>query len=131
MLYILTKPSSETICLWITPSSIYKCEPMIRKIESQGYKAMYLPPYSPELIPIKQFWSLERKNKAWQDYERRHLSSKIGDAYNDVLISVFFFLAFAVTLNAESLSAATKHRSNTHVLFFKKINVYLLNEEPL
>lgn len=33
--------------------TIHKSRPMIRKIESRGYRVMYLPPYSPELNPIE------------------------------------------------------------------------------
>lgn len=45
--------------------SIHKSKPMIRKIESRGHKTMYLPPYSPELNPIEQFWAIvkERLNR--------------------------------------------------------------------
>ncbi|ORE16503.1 hypothetical protein BCV71DRAFT_292177 [Rhizopus microsporus] len=35
-----------------------KSKLMIHKIESRGYRAMYLPPYSPELNPIEQFWAI-------------------------------------------------------------------------
>jgi hypothetical protein len=34
---------------------IHKSHPMIRKIESKGYRVMHLPPCSPELNPIEQF----------------------------------------------------------------------------
>lgn len=39
-------------------ASIHKSQPMQRKIEKRGYNIMYLPPYSPELNPIEQFWAL-------------------------------------------------------------------------
>ena len=35
--------------------TIHKSHPMIRKIESRGYRVMYLPPCSPELNPIERF----------------------------------------------------------------------------
>ena len=35
--------------------TIHKSLPMIRRIESRGYRVMYLPPCSPELNPIEQF----------------------------------------------------------------------------
>ncbi|KAG1501917.1 hypothetical protein G6F46_003392 [Rhizopus delemar] len=35
--------------------NIHKPHPNIRKIESRGYRVMYLPPCSPELNPIEQF----------------------------------------------------------------------------
>jgi hypothetical protein len=39
-------------------ASIHKSKPMIRKIESKGYRIIYLPLYSPELNPIEQFWAI-------------------------------------------------------------------------
>ena len=41
--------------LVINYCTIHKSHPMIRKIESRGYRVMYLPPCSPELNPIEQF----------------------------------------------------------------------------
>ncbi|KAG1473040.1 hypothetical protein G6F56_001176 [Rhizopus delemar] len=35
--------------------TIHKSKPMMREIESRGYKPMYLPPYSPELSSTEQF----------------------------------------------------------------------------
>jgi hypothetical protein len=42
-------------------ASIHKSQPMKRKIEKRGYKLMHLPPYSPELNPIEQFWALVKR----------------------------------------------------------------------
>jgi transposase len=39
-------------------ASIHKFQSMIRKIDRRGYKVIYLPPYSPELNAIKQFWGV-------------------------------------------------------------------------
>ena len=38
--------------------TIHKSYPMIRKIESRGYRVMYLASYSPELNAIENFWAL-------------------------------------------------------------------------
>ncbi|KAG1148408.1 hypothetical protein G6F37_000414 [Rhizopus arrhizus] len=35
--------------------TIHKSHPMIRKIESRGYRVTYLPPYLPEFNPIEEF----------------------------------------------------------------------------
>jgi hypothetical protein len=40
--------------LVINYCTIHKSHPMIRKIESRGYRVMYLSPCSPELNPIEQ-----------------------------------------------------------------------------
>ncbi|KAG1446092.1 hypothetical protein G6F46_011913 [Rhizopus delemar] len=74
--------------LVIDNASIHKSKPMVRKIESRGYKVMYLPPYSPELNPIEQFWAIvQGKMKRDQLMTEENLSSRIADACNDVLIS--------------------------------------------
>lgn len=61
---------------------------MIRKIERSGYKMMYLPPYSPELNSIEQFWGVFKgKMKCDRLLAEENLSDQIADACNDVLIS--------------------------------------------
>lgn len=59
----------------------------IRKyIESHGYGCAYLPPYSPELNPIEQFWSVcKSKVKREALLKEKALSSKIREACNNVL----------------------------------------------
>jgi transposase len=69
-------------------ASIHKSKPMLRKIESKGYKVMCLPPYTPELNPIEQFWAMVKgKMKRDRLMSEENLSSRIGDACNNVLIS--------------------------------------------
>ncbi|KAG2226178.1 hypothetical protein INT45_003323 [Circinella minor] len=69
-------------------TSIHKSKPMIRKIESKGYRVMYLPPYSPELNPIEQIWAIVKgKMKRDRLMNEENLSSRITDACNDILIS--------------------------------------------
>ncbi|KAG0735409.1 hypothetical protein G6F57_014291 [Rhizopus arrhizus] len=69
-------------------ASIHKSKPMLQKIESKGYKVMYLPPYSPELNPIEQFWAIVKgEMKRDRLMSEENLSSRIGDACNAVLIS--------------------------------------------
>lgn len=61
----------------------------IRKyIEAHGYGCICLPPYSPELNPIEQFWSVcKSKVKRETFLEEETLSSKIREACNQVLTS--------------------------------------------
>lgn len=103
-------------------ASIHKSKPILRKIESKGYKVMYLPPYSPELNPIEQFWAMVKgKMKRDRLMSEENLSSRIIMMYSSVI-----FIAFVITLNAKSLNAIIKHRSNMRVflsnkcLFFKR-----------
>jgi transposase len=68
--------------------TIHKSHPMIRKIESRGYRVMYLSPYSPELNPIEQFWALVKgKMKRHRLMNEENLSQRIADACNDVRFS--------------------------------------------
>lgn len=61
----------------------------IRKyIETHGYGCINLPPYSPDLNPIEQFWSVCKcKVKREALLKEETLSSKIRDACNQVLPS--------------------------------------------
>lgn len=36
---------------------IHSADDIEEMISERGYRSIYLPPYSPELIPIKKFWS--------------------------------------------------------------------------
>lgn len=75
-------------------ASIHKSAPMKRKIESRGYHVMYLPPYSPELNPIEQFWAIVKgKLKGHRLMTEENLSSRIADACNEVLISDLYGFA--------------------------------------
>ncbi|RCH88390.1 hypothetical protein CU097_010924 [Rhizopus azygosporus] len=69
--------------LVVDNARIHKSKPMIRKIEVRDYRVMYLPPYSPELNPIEQSW-VSVKGKMMKE---ETLSSRNGDAYNDVRFS--------------------------------------------
>ena len=51
--------------------TVHKSHPMIRKIEGRGYRVMYLPPYSPELNAIENFWAIVKgKNEAREPDDR-------------------------------------------------------------
>lgn len=68
--------------------SIHNSKPMIRKIESRGYRVMYLPPYSPELNPIEQFWAIVKgRLKRQRLMTEENLSSRIAEACNDIPVS--------------------------------------------
>ena len=67
---------------------IHKHQDIKNLIESRGYKCVYLPPYSPELNPIEQFWSVcKSKLKREQLLEEETLTSRIADACNRILYS--------------------------------------------
>lgn len=68
--------------------TIHKSHPMIRKIESRGYRVMYLFPYSPELNPIEQFCALFKgKMKRHRLMIEENLPQRIAEACNNVRFS--------------------------------------------
>ncbi|CEP09550.1 hypothetical protein [Parasitella parasitica] len=59
-----------------------------RYVVNRGYSCVYLPPYSPELSPIEQFWSaVKSKLKRKKLLMKETLSSRISDTCNSVLYS--------------------------------------------
>lgn len=57
-------------------------------IEQRGYGCIYLPPYSPELNPIEQFWSVcKSKLKRERLLKEETLSSRIAEACNNIYLS--------------------------------------------
>jgi transposase len=67
---------------------IHKNKDIQLYIESRGYRCVYLSPYSPELNPIEQFWSIVKsKLKRVALLEEETLSTRISDACNKVMIS--------------------------------------------
>ncbi|KAG1408867.1 hypothetical protein G6F60_001111 [Rhizopus arrhizus] len=62
---------------------IHKHEDIQKHIESRGYGCLYLPPYSPELNPIEQFWSIcKSKLKKEQLLDEETRTTRITDACN-------------------------------------------------
>ncbi|KAI5950228.1 hypothetical protein KGF54_005185, partial [Candida jiufengensis] len=53
-----------------------------RIIEARGYKCLYLPPFSPELNPIEQFWFLLKQHIKREPMSKDTLSLRIKDASN-------------------------------------------------
>ncbi|KAG1150146.1 hypothetical protein G6F37_011268 [Rhizopus arrhizus] len=54
-------------------------------VTERGYKCIYLPPYSPELNPIEQFWSIvKNKVKRSQFQTKEDLLTRITEACNNV-----------------------------------------------
>ncbi|GAA5809628.1 hypothetical protein MFLAVUS_003040 [Mucor flavus] len=51
---------------------------------NKDYKCVYLPPYSPELNPIEQFWAIVKRN---QLTEPETLAQRVTEACNDVPLS--------------------------------------------
>ena len=69
---------------------IHQHEDIRKHIENRGYRCIYLPPYSPELNPIEQFWSIcKSKLKREQLLEEETLTIRIQMAYNQILIGDF------------------------------------------
>lgn len=64
------------ISLWIMPI-IHTHVDIQKFIKQRGYGCIYLPPYSPELNPIEQFWSVwKSKLKKRKDSEGRNIDNE-------------------------------------------------------
>ena len=64
-------------------------------IESRGYKCLYLPPYSPFLNPIEEFWSKVKagiRRNALKTDDR--LSDRICESVNKVTIANFWYCSY-------------------------------------
>ncbi|KAI7876055.1 hypothetical protein K492DRAFT_135768 [Lichtheimia hyalospora FSU 10163] len=67
---------------------IHTASDISKYIENRRYQCLYLPPYSPELNPIEQFWSVcKSKLKREKLLDDETLSSRIADACNHIYIS--------------------------------------------
>ena len=61
-----------------------------KDINSRGYRYVYLPPYSPELNPIDQFWSVVKsKVKRNKLLEKKSLMTRISEACSSLYFSDF------------------------------------------
>jgi transposase len=69
---------------------IHTSEDIAKYVESRGYRCVYLPPYSPELNPIEQFWSVVKsKVKRNKFLEKETLMARITEASNSLKLSDF------------------------------------------
>ncbi|KAG2208751.1 hypothetical protein INT47_007850 [Mucor saturninus] len=67
---------------------IHKNVDIERYIVNCGYGCVYLPPYSPEVNPIEQFWSVVKsKLKREKLLEKETLTTRISGACNSILFS--------------------------------------------
>ncbi|CAO3694473.1 unnamed protein product [Rhizopus stolonifer] len=67
---------------------IHTSDSIRRFIENRGYGCVYLPPYSPELNPIEQFWSVVKsKLKKEKLLQTETLNMRIAEACQKVLFS--------------------------------------------
>lgn len=74
--------------------TIHKSKPMMRKIESFGYKLMYLSLYSPELNLIEQFWAiLKGKLKCHKLLTEERMSDRIAEACNTIPSEILYNFA--------------------------------------
>lgn len=66
---------------------IHQSKQIEEEIIKRNYRCIYLPPYSPELNPIEQFWSVVKsKIKRNNLLDEETLSSRIGEACNRVSV---------------------------------------------
>ncbi|KAI5959936.1 uncharacterized protein KGF55_005168 [Candida pseudojiufengensis] len=65
-------------------ASIHKNASIQRIIESHGFKCLYLSPFSPELNPIEQVWSMLKGKVRRHTLEKDTLSSRIKEAATQI-----------------------------------------------
>ena len=66
-------------------ASIHTAKEIDELITKRGYKSIYLPPYSPELTPIEQFWAIvKNKVKRSRFEDKEDLFTRITEACNSV-----------------------------------------------
>ncbi|KAG1578520.1 hypothetical protein G6F48_011862 [Rhizopus delemar] len=69
---------------------IHTSEDIAKYVESRGYHCVYLPPYSPELNPIEQFWSVVKsKVKRNKFLDKETLMTRITEASNSLKLCDF------------------------------------------
>ncbi|CEG76437.1 hypothetical protein RMATCC62417_11334 [Rhizopus microsporus] len=76
-------PEMEGYYMIMDNASIHTAKEIDAMITERGYRCVYLLPYSPELNPIEQFWSIV-KNKVKRNHfqNTEDLATRILEAYN-------------------------------------------------
>ncbi|KAG0758535.1 hypothetical protein G6F62_006361 [Rhizopus arrhizus] len=83
-------PHMKGYYLVMDNAPIHTSEDIAKYVESRGYHCVYLPPYSPGLNPIEQFWSVVKsKVKRSKFLEKETLMTRIGEASNSLRLSDF------------------------------------------
>ncbi|KAG0735968.1 hypothetical protein G6F32_008590 [Rhizopus arrhizus] len=83
-------PEMKEHYLVMDKSPIHSSPDIGKYIHSRGYRYVYLPPYSPELNPIEQFWSVVKsKVKRNKFLEKETLMTRISKACNSLYLSDF------------------------------------------
>ncbi|KAG1473861.1 hypothetical protein G6F56_000704 [Rhizopus delemar] len=76
-------PELKGFYLVMDNASIHNHEDIEHLITDRGYRCVYLPPYSPELNPIEQFWSTVKNRVRRSKFEdKEDLFTRISEAYN-------------------------------------------------
>lgn len=78
-------PEMNNFYIMMDNAPIHTSQDITNMIEARGYRAIYLPPYSPELNPIENFWSILKgavKRSVFQEAE--DLKTRISKASESV-----------------------------------------------
>jgi transposase len=83
-------PHMKGHCLVIDSAPIHTLVDIAKYVESRCCRCVNLPPYSPELNPIEQFWSVVKsKVKRNKLLETETLMTRISEASNNLNLSDF------------------------------------------
>ena len=93
-------PEMKGHCLVTDNAPIHNSADIGKYINSRGYIFVYLPPYSPELNPIEEFWSVVKsKVKRNKFLEKESLMTRISEACDSLYLSALKAL-FLILSNA-------------------------------
>ncbi|CEJ03240.1 hypothetical protein RMCBS344292_17228 [Rhizopus microsporus] len=99
-------PEMKGFYIVMDNAPIHTSQDITTMIEARGYKAVYLPPYSPELNPIENFWLIVKgavKRSKFQDTE---------DLKQAKVLAEKFFTTLQITLSTNFKNASIKSRFN-------------------
>lgn len=86
-----TYPEMKGHYLVIDNAPIHSSIDIGKYVNSREYRCVYLPPYSPELNPIEQFWSVvNSKDKRNKFLEKESIMTRISEACDSLYMSNSF-----------------------------------------
>ncbi|KAG1203139.1 hypothetical protein G6F70_001627 [Rhizopus microsporus] len=95
-------PEMKNFYIVMDNAPIHTSDSIKNLIEARGYRAIYLPPYSPELNPIENFWSIVKnsvKRSAFKETE--DLKTRIAEASECVSRKTLHNIAYHSVNNFE------------------------------
>lgn len=87
-------PEMKNFYIIMDNAPIHMSDSITSFIKMRGYRAIYLPPYSPEINPIENFWSaIENSVKRSVFKETEDLKTRIAEASSGVSRTTLYNIA--------------------------------------